>query len=969
MNTRFPIVTASLVILLATIVLVGWYLSVPGFIQLNENFVPMQFNTALGFLLAGISLIFFNSNKYFIAKSLASMLFLLSFLTLVQYIFELDLHIDQLFMEAYITTKTPFPGRMSLNTTLCFLAIASAFLCKSQEWFTKYKIPFVTVMGGLVFTAGVFSLAGYLIGYDAVFIWAYFSEMAVHTSAGFMLVGLAVVISMKPQDNDPKPHQLWILYYLTSLMLLSMVLLLLLLKNEERIDQQNLVDLDAENFSIQFVRYLNAVDSRLHNMALRWEADNGTPRSNWEQDSANWLEFQSALMVLAWVDSDMATRWVMSKEQSQFVGINFAGDDTILESLQTSKTQNESYFSKIVDIHSIGKVVLLVHSTFVEGDFTGWIVGLVSIDALVKPYSDAIRNKGYSASLTTVDDVLFYSSASPYQETFALESVQHIELRNRIWQFKLYTNEDFSDLHYSPLVSILFILFGFILATMAWVVRLYFKGQDLIQTEIVLRSAIQSSSTGFIIMDKDGHIQDVNKSLCDWLGYRSNETMGTHMSLLIPEHEKDDMAMLFKNLVEGNTSTIQEKRQFLRKDGTQTWGLLSATAVKLESQNFMSVVMNITDIQEQERLAIQLKEAQNFQNLITDNNPDFIFVEDEEFNIVFANPAFLSLFPEDQRETIIGTTILENFPEDQAKAFMNEAKKAFLEGRSENLETIQFPSGQNRKLFTTRISFENSSGSRFILGVSNDVTQREELIGQLAKSNKDLDQFAYVASHDLKSPLNAIQKIINWIEEDCHDLLPESSKAHFTLLKSRALRMSQLLNDLLQYSRVGRYEYKNETLSLEALCKDVFNLVNLPKKFMYEVAEVELAVPRIPLEIVLRNLVSNAIKHHNKKSGLIKIECDELDHSYILRVSDDGPGIPLDLQTKAITMFQTLQSRDTVEGSGMGLAIVKRIMEHYYGSMKIESDGKAGTTIIIKWPKVNSFGHHIKEEYKNDSET
>ncbi|MFD2204624.1 CHASE domain-containing protein [Kiloniella antarctica] len=220
----------------------------------------------------------------------------------------------------------------------------------------------------------------------------------------------------------------------------------------------------------------------------------------------------------------------------------------------------------------------------------------------------------------------------------------------------------------------------------------------------------------------------------------------------------------------------------------------------------------------------------------------------------------------------------------------------------------------------------------------------------LVKSNHDLEQFSYVASHDLKAPLNSINQVISWIEEDCHHLLPEKSKEHIGMLKNRSQRMMKLLKDLLEYSQVRRFEYLNEPVSLQKMTLDILFLHGADKNFSCEVPDIEIKLPHTPLEIVLRNLISNTIKHHDKKTGVITISYQEQEAGHLLRFEDDGPGIPDNLHHKALEMFQTLKPRDKVEGSGMGLAMVKKIIEHHGGTFQIETGRTVGTCCVIFWP-------------------
>ncbi|AFT67157.1 Sensor histidine kinase [Cycloclasticus sp. P1] len=174
------------------------------------------------------------------------------------------------------------------------------------------------------------------------------------------------------------------------------------------------------------------------------------------------------------------------------------------------------------------------------------------------------------------------------------------------------------------------------------------------------------------------------------------------------------------------------------------------------------------------------------------------------------------------------------------------------------------------------------------------------------------------------------------------------------LLTQRSGRMMRLLDDLLEYSRINRNKFKNEPVNLKDISTDVFSMQDKTEGFTLSAPDVEITIPKTPLEIVLRNLISNAIKHHESKSGAINVLYESNPDYHIIIVEDDGPGIPLELHEKALEMFQTLKPRDKVEGSGMGLAMIKRIVEHYKGKILITSDGKHGTKISIYWPLSNS---------------
>lgn len=230
----------------------------------------------------------------------------------------------------------------------------------------------------------------------------------------------------------------------------------------------------------------------------------------------------------------------------------------------------------------------------------------------------------------------------------------------------------------------------------------------------------------------------------------------------------------------------------------------------------------------------------------------------------------------------------------------------------------------------------------------------KERTAELERSNRELDQFAYVASHDLKAPLRAIVNLATWIAEDAGDRLPRPSLEHLEKLRGRALRMERLLDDLLTYSRVGRRDGVAEEVRTEALVQDMAYLLAPPPGFQVQV-ERELPflfTPRTPLELVFRNLISNAIKHHHQpEQGVVQISARDLGDFVEFEVRDNGPGIEPQYHERIFGMFQTLRPRDEVEGSGMGLAIAKRAVEYRGGTIQIASAVGNGTSFRFTWPK------------------
>lgn len=229
----------------------------------------------------------------------------------------------------------------------------------------------------------------------------------------------------------------------------------------------------------------------------------------------------------------------------------------------------------------------------------------------------------------------------------------------------------------------------------------------------------------------------------------------------------------------------------------------------------------------------------------------------------------------------------------------------------------------------------------------------EERTAELARSNHDLDRFAYVASHDLSAPLRAIMQLSSWVLEDVAELLPEQSYQHLLRLQQRAERMDQLLRDLLLYSRAGRKHEHSTMVDTAELLRDIELTVSLPPGFnlVTDGPMPTFWTERAPLALVFRNLIGNAIKHHHRPEvGIVRIAA-QLDAPWIVfTVSDNGPGIAAEFHQRIFEMFQTLRPRDVVEGSGMGLAIVKKTVESFNGTITVNSALGQGSTFRFTWP-------------------
>jgi light-regulated signal transduction histidine kinase (bacteriophytochrome) len=229
----------------------------------------------------------------------------------------------------------------------------------------------------------------------------------------------------------------------------------------------------------------------------------------------------------------------------------------------------------------------------------------------------------------------------------------------------------------------------------------------------------------------------------------------------------------------------------------------------------------------------------------------------------------------------------------------------------------------------------------------------KEYLSKIERSNKDLEQFSYVAAHDLKAPLRAIHNLAVFIEEDLGQV-PVPVKRNMELLKGRIHRMEGLVNGILEYARTGKQNVKAELTHTGSMVDEILDNLGARDKSSVTVDEgmPVILTQRILLEQVMANLISNACKYNTHPHPTLHIMARDMERHVEFVVSDNGPGIPADSHAKVFQMFQTLQAKDSYESTGIGLSIVKKIIEEKGGNIEIDSGKGEGCTFRFTWPKM-----------------
>jgi light-regulated signal transduction histidine kinase (bacteriophytochrome) len=220
---------------------------------------------------------------------------------------------------------------------------------------------------------------------------------------------------------------------------------------------------------------------------------------------------------------------------------------------------------------------------------------------------------------------------------------------------------------------------------------------------------------------------------------------------------------------------------------------------------------------------------------------------------------------------------------------------------------------------------------------------------KLLAANKELEDFAYIISHDLKAPLRGISTLTNWLTEDYKSDLDEEGQELIILLNKRVVRMHGLIDGVLQYSRAGRQKIERVTLDINKIIEEIIDTLSPPEHIKVSITTEMPIIENDATQIrqLFQNFMSNAIKYNDKPNGIVMVSCKDLNTHWEFCVADNGPGINPKYHEKIFQIFQTLHKKDEFESTGIGLTIVSKIITQNEGKIRIESEEGAGAKFFF----------------------
>lgn len=446
----------------------------------------------------------------------------------------------------------------------------------------------------------------------------------------------------------------------------------------------------------------------------------------------------------------------------------------------------------------------------------------------------------------------------------------------------------------------------------------------------------------------EGKFLYVNRSWLATLGYRLEEVDALSLFDIIHPDSLEHCRVVMRELISGRPA-IDITAEFRAKDGRSIPVEGSASA-RFEGRRLVSTRGIFRDVTQRRRAE---QDLDNLFNL----SLDLLCIAGMDGFFKRINPAFEKLLGHSRQQLLSKSFLQFVHPEDRARTVEEVTHLAH------GLPVVDFSNRYRARDGTYhwldwRAAPLPSRG--LIYAVARDVTEHrriQDLINrqaaELARSNAALEQFAYAASHDLRAPLRAITTLTGWIEEKLGPDRGDEVGGHLAQLRSRAQRMELLTDDLLKYARAGRVHSEVASVDTAALVDEAVFLLG-PREGLRVVVEPGMPVletARAPLEQILRNLIGNALKYHDRPEGRVVVSARDQGELVEFSVEDDGPGIPEEFRSRLFKMFQKLESRDRVEGNGIGLALVKRLVESHGGQVWLDPATGRGATFRFTWPR------------------
>lgn len=473
--------------------------------------------------------------------------------------------------------------------------------------------------------------------------------------------------------------------------------------------------------------------------------------------------------------------------------------------------------------------------------------------------------------------------------------------------------------------------------------------QLLLEQRSQLDIIVQNSPLGIVLID-DGKIIKANSTMTQLLGYEEVELKSMTVKHISNPEDEAEGARLVQEMKDGKLDNFSIVNKYRKKDATELWAKTTVSAVKNRSGAIDYLVALIEDITKQRAAECRLNaEREKYGSIIANMNLGLIEVDNEDI-IQMTNQSFCTMSGFQQHE-LLGKKAAEVLQVQNKNLIPSKSLKR-KEGKSDSYEVEVLDRQGTRKywLISGAPRFDVEGNVIGSIGIHLDITnqkilefQKERLLKELENSNKGLQEYAHIVSHDLKSPLRSISALCTWLYEDYKDVLDETGQHNLHLMQEKVTAMDKLIQGILEYSTANNSALDRAEVDLNSVIADVGNTIFIPQ-------HVQLAVPKV-LPIILadatkmqqlfQNIIGNAVMHIEKDKGLVEILFSDSGSHWTFTIRDNGVGIPKEYHEKIFQIFQSIGNKE--RSTGIGLSIVKKIIDRYNGEIWVESEVGTGT--------------------------
>lgn len=515
-----------------------------------------------------------------------------------------------------------------------------------------------------------------------------------------------------------------------------------------------------------------------------------------------------------------------------------------------------------------------------------------------------------------------------------------------------------------------------------------------------LDAIVDNSSLGIVLVEGE-KIVKTNKAFQNLIEYSEEELYGLSVSSISDTEYKSESESLINDLNKGRVSNFSINKKYQTKSGSLVWAKTNVAAVKDNVGKIKYQVALVEDITEDLKKGAMLEALNNLMSSIlgktdiyeiaweiTKNTIGLIGFEDcviylldndkKELNQIAAygekvneSDEILNKISIPLGKGIVGEVALTGRAEiiddtTKDKRYITDDKVRYSEiavpiiANGEIIGVIDsehtsknFFSDDHLKTLQTIASLAATQLKSALNLQQKLKTEKEnqQLLKDLMKSNNELNDFAHIVSHDLKSPLRSMNALLNWMKDDLAEVLTEENDNNLELLIKKVDKMDQLINGILDYASIDNVKNSSNKIDLNLLLEDIVETIFIPENIEVNIQN---SLPTITgdkfrLQQLFQNLLSNAIKYSDKKKGKVGLRFSDLNHSWKFEVYDNGIGIEERYFKKIFQIFQVLEEKEN--STGVGLSIVKKIIDFYNGKIWVESKKDIGTTFYFTLPK------------------